>query len=316
MKGTLAQLKKALEPLGEIRSTATGWKVNCPNCEANGAPIDKFNLEISHQKQVFHCWACHYSSKGQGLARLVRDYGVAYYADLFLPDNKQKQLSNLDNKPIVLQLPQHCYSVFRNEEAMKYLLKRGMTKRQIKKRNIKWCFEGKQKNSIIFPSYDQTGRLNYFVSHNYTTGKYYNCASGIEPCFYQSFLDKRMPIVVTEGLFDALSVPNGNPWLGTKANVTTTSFLHQAFVILGFDRFIDDSVLRQAKKQLQSIEAIVRVFEVPKPYEDLNDVFINDPQLLKQKLKPFYDEFNKITKENTSRRRLPFFQRQASQRVR
>jgi hypothetical protein len=51
--------------------------------------------------------------------------------------------------------------------ALAYLKKRNVTKQDILKYNIGYCDSGQYNNMIIIPSYDSTGRLNYFTARSF-----------------------------------------------------------------------------------------------------------------------------------------------------
>ena len=172
MKGSLEQLKKALEPMGLVKTLGNQLKVNCPRCEGElGMEVDKFNLEVNYNKNMFHCWACNTSGN---LHTLVKKYGVKEFASLFktnLVDNFKDENSEVEEKP--LELPKHAINVLNIPHAAKYLLNtRKIPKQKIRERNIKYCYDGEFKDCIIFPSYDSNNILNGFVSHNLTTKKY------------------------------------------------------------------------------------------------------------------------------------------------
>jgi len=284
---TKKQIITALVPLGDFKENGDQLKYNCPLCEANGAPVDKFNLEVNIIKEMYHCWACHDSG---GLAKAARKFGLAEYAPLFSKkkDNEDEEIE--ESK--ILELPEQSYSVLRNQEATDYLLnERGLTREIIKQRNIKWCFGGRQKNSIVFPSYLPNGALNYFVSHDFITKKYYKCKAPNNICFYESFIDRRVPVIVTEGVYDALVIPNGCPGLGTTLTESTLTLLNNCDVIIAFDSFIEKKVVKKAYGDLKSMGCNVEILEVPVEYEDLNDLALNNKPLLKSLLLPFYTKF-------------------------
>ena len=284
---TKKQIVTALIPLGDFKENGDQLKYNCPLCEANGAPIDKFNLEVNVSREMYHCWACHDSG---GLYKAVSKFGLVEYAHLF---KKQRDKSEAEEKEIqILEIPEQSYSVLRNKEATDYLInERGLSREIIKQRNIKWCFAGKRKNSIIFPSYLSNGALNYFVSHHFGTKKYYKCNAPNNICFYESFIDRRVPVLVTEGIYDALVVPNASPGLGTDLNETVLTFLANCDVIIGFDSFIAKGVVKKAQGDLKSMGCNVETLKVPSEYEDLNDLAVKNKPVLKSLLLPFYNKF-------------------------
>lgn len=285
MKGNFQQLKQALKPLGELRSGGLNQlKINCPNCLKNGAPKDKFNLEVSFTKGKFHCWAC--NIKG-GLSYLIKTYGQKDYASLFesvkLPTEEDK------DKNKIFELPP-TISIFLNKEATDYLLnKRGLTKEKIKERNIRYCYEGLYKGCIIFPSYNKQNQLTYFCIHNFRIGKYRERKGKDHTCFYESFIDKYSPIILTEGVYDSLSVPNSIPLLGLKLSNNFLEYLTNTKVILALDSVVDTKAKNNVFKILNSTCNSVEVYTIA-DYKDLNEIYLADKNRLVTELMPFYDK--------------------------
>lgn len=281
------QVIKALLPLGDFKESGSQLKYNCPVCEANGAPDNKFNLEVNYEKNAFHCWAHGY--KGT-IFKLVTDLGIKELASLFKVD--RSDLDKEEKQVKILELPEDSYTVLRNKEATAYLInQRGLTKEQIKQRSIKWCYGGRQKNCIIFPSYGTNGALNYFVSHNLISKKYYKCSAPNNICFYESFIDRRAPVIVTEGVYDALVVPNALPCLGAALTETALTFLANCNVILAFDSFFDKKLLKKSQADLKALGCNVDVLKIPVDYDDLNEIADQNKPLLKQLLLPYYNQF-------------------------
>lgn len=279
----------ALTPLGPYKSFGNQLKYNCSICEANGAPTDKFNLEVNPSKGIMHCWACHY--KGT-IFKLIQEHGVGDMARLFKRE-KHEETEEVNEEKKVLDLPREIYNVLKHKEATDYLLsERGLTKETLKQRNIKWCFGGRYKGSMIFPSYTEDGVLNYFVAHNLSTKKYLMC-KGVSKnvCFYQSFVDKRSPVLITEGIYDALVVPNSLPCLGVELNEEMLTQLANCDVILAFDSFVSSKVPKIASKQLREMGAMVQIVQVPNEYDDINELAVTNKTLLKELLLPHYSRF-------------------------
>jgi len=104
-------------------------------------------------------------------------------------------------------------------QAKAYTNQRGLTEEDILKYNIGYCETGKYRNSIIVPSYDERGRINYFISRSFEKdpGRKYNAPScnknhliGLE-----YFINWKVPVVLCEGIFDAIALKrNAVPLFG------------------------------------------------------------------------------------------------------
>ena len=100
-----------------------------------------------------------------------------------------------------------------------YLKKRGITKSDILKYNIGYCEEGRYNSRIIIPSYDANGDLNYFIARSidpHSTKKYDapKCNKN-ELIGLEYFINWRVPVILCEGVFDAIALKrNAIPLFG------------------------------------------------------------------------------------------------------
>lgn len=281
MKGTYQQLQLALTPLGEPKGGGhEQLKYNCPNCENNGFPIDKYNLEVSFPKNTWHCWCC---NKSGNLYSIVKQYGYKDYAVWF----KQHRDTILEKATTtILELPK-TVALHNHKDAYEYVLNRNIHPSIIKQRNIRYCYDGKYKGNIIFPSYHKDGQLSYFVAHSYIHRKYQEKKTPEHICFYENQIDKNLPIILTEGVYDALSVPNAIPLLGLKLPKKLLDFIANCDIILAVDPEVKHETKRQMIKDIKSVAKSLKEFEIV-PYKDLNDCYIKDSSYLKEKLNEFY----------------------------
>jgi DNA primase len=283
MKGTLNQLIRALKPLGEIKQNYNGLKVNCPVCEKAGSSLNKFNLEVSYSKGIFHCWACHY--KGS-LWKLIKERGYKEYLDLFKLDIDQETTSLTIT---TFELPQYIINISNNKEAFNYLIERGLTFNKIKERGIKYCYAGDMKEGIIFPSYNLEGELTSYVIHYFKRGKYSVRKKDNHIGFYDSFVDKRSPIILVEGIYDALVVPNAIPMLGTTISDTLLTFLTNTDII-----YIPDSDVKQRRViksmiiRLNTVCKSISYVKILSLYKDVNDIYVKNKVILTNSLKQYY----------------------------
>jgi len=84
---------------------------------------------------------------------------------------------------------------------------RGLTDYDILKYNIGYCEEGKYKDYIIIPSYDENGNLNYFVTRAYYDTEYKHRNPSLERNIigFENLINWTQPVVLVEGAFDAMS---------------------------------------------------------------------------------------------------------------
>lgn len=282
MAGSLNQLVRALKPLGDPKYSGSQLKYDCPRCLKAGSGEGKTNLEVqSTGTQVFHCWACNY--KGH-ISKLIKDYGYKEYLELF---STQQELDPLE-KSQIFELPKYIQNVLNNKEATDYLLSRGLSKIKIRERDIRFCYAGELKNRIIFPSYNENGELTCFITHHLKTKKYSVRKKENFICFHQNFIDKRMPIILTEGIYDALVVPNAIPILGTTLSTELLAFLSNTTVLLAVDNDLALSVKKKMQKALKTVCKNFHTCIFSTKYKDINETFLKDKLGLITNLHQFY----------------------------
>ena len=105
------------------------------------------------------------------------------------------------------------------KHVLTYLKKRGITKSDILKYNIGYCEEGRYSGRVIIPSYDVNGELNYFIARdiNPDSKKKYDTpkCNKNEIIGLEYFVNWNTPIILCEGIFDAIAIKrNAIPLLG------------------------------------------------------------------------------------------------------
>ena len=74
-----------------------------------------------------------------------------------------------------------------------------------------YCSSGGYSNRIIIPSYDADGKLNYFMARDMFPNskfKYKNPPMSKDTVCFELFINWKEPIVLVEGIFDAIAVRN------------------------------------------------------------------------------------------------------------
>ena len=101
--------------------------------------------------------------------------------------------------------------------ALRYLRSRGITREDIVRWKIGYCFSGEYRNRIIFPSFDNDGDVNYFVGRSYNgdSYKYKNPKASKNIVFNHLYVDWNKDLTIVEGIFDALVAGNAVPILGS-----------------------------------------------------------------------------------------------------
>jgi len=204
---------------------------DCPACSSE-KNIDggdgKGKLEINYRKGVFKCWVCSYKNNMRGpIEKLIKRYGTKINLrdyELVKPETNYIN-ETYEEKEVHVALPKEFISLAKcsNFEpkyyfANKYLKERGITDDIIEEFNIGYAHEGKYKNRIILPSYDEFGDVNFFVARSFsdwTKPKYLNPdAEKQYIVFNHNKINFDATIYLVEGAFDHIVTPNSIPLLG------------------------------------------------------------------------------------------------------
>lgn len=242
--------------LGDTISKGGNLSFNCPNCEDNlGNDRNKYNLEVNCDKYVFHCWSCNDSGTLYSLAKKHADNEyIKYFPKININDKQQlhSQIKNVNE----VKLPFPNFKKL-NEEQIFYLINyRGLNNDIIKKFDIR-SFN----NQLLFINKDSiTGLINYWLIHDYSNTKNYIKPKDIQLnsiCMFEHLINPELPIILVEGIYDALVLPNAIPLLGLGLNRTVRSFLQGKKNVLVF---VDSSVKLQQKQKflLQPLKQIVQ----------------------------------------------------------
>jgi DNA primase len=200
-------------------STKGNHAFHCPFCKHH-----KPKLEVDPKAGVWHCWTC--NEKGRTPTSILRKLNAGAEAiremRSYFPDGQ----GNMDLKVYDrVELPKEykplstILTTLAYRQAKSYIVKRGITEQDIVKYGIGYCETGKYKNSIIVPSYDKNGNINYFISRSYEKdpSRKYNAPScnkndliGLE-----YFINWKVPVILCEGVFDAIALKrNAIPLFG------------------------------------------------------------------------------------------------------
>ena len=185
----------------------------------------KPKLQINVQTQKWHCWIS--NQGGHKLYQLFKKLKATkeQYDELRDIVGESKSLSSFKSKvkEKTLHLPKEFHPLWNGgnniikRHALSYIAKRGMGMADIIRYNIGYCSEGLYTNRIIVPSYDCEGNINYFVGRDIYSGgmKYKNPPISKDVIGFDLFINWDEPIVLCEGVFDAMAIKrNAIPLFG------------------------------------------------------------------------------------------------------
>ena len=175
----------------------------------------KQKLQVNIKTQKWHCWVS--NTGGRTLFQLLKKINAPHkhFDELRelvgdTPRYKKKTDSKVND---VVQLPTEFKPLWNGEDsivkrhALSYLYKRNIDDSDILKYNIGYCDEGLYSNRIIIPSYDSEGTLNFFVGRDFYSSKmkYRNSPTTKDIIGFDLFINWDEPIILCEGVFDAMA---------------------------------------------------------------------------------------------------------------
>jgi len=230
-------------------------------CPKHGSRSDRVvgQLGINISTDKFNCYSCGFS--GKTLLFLFHKDSPEweeYRASLdgSKPKDQEKKFEHPALPPEFKTLSKEWKTPYYTG-AMNYLKNRGIGRREILKWKLGYCEDGKYKNRIVIPSFDEFGMLNFLTGRAFYEGvdRYYNGNFCKDIIFNDYLIDWRKAVVITEGPFDAIKVDeNAIALQGSLLSSGTRLFTK--VVLSGVDVFmaLDKDAF---SKQLDIIENLV-----------------------------------------------------------
>ena len=215
----------------------------------------KPKLQINVQTQKWHCWVS--NQGGHNLFQLFKKLKASkeHFDELvvLVGDKKYvKRNTNKEDKKIV-RLPNEFKPLWLDgnsiirKHAIVYLKNRGITLVDVIRYGMGYCEEGLYANRIIVPSYSSDGELNYFVGRDIYEGgmKYKNPPVSKDVIGLDLFINWNEPIVLCEGVFDAIAIRrNAIPLFGKTIPKSLMKKIYekqvkQIYILLDSDAIMD-----------------------------------------------------------------------------
>tara|TARA_R110002020_G_scaffold100205_2_gene237152 strand:- start:74 stop:1012 length:939 start_codon:yes stop_codon:yes gene_type:complete len=262
----------------------------CPYCKH-----EKRKFSVNLKRNVYKCWIC--NQRGRNLYRVVRRFGTFTDQESWrvLTNTPREDLSEFDTlfetttEEVIVQtvdLPAGFKSLThkllnrRGKKTASYLEKRGITKQDILTWKVGYCEEGRYRDRVIFPSFNEDGNVNYFVARSITDGdfKYLNPAASRNIIFNELYLDFDKEITIVEGIFDAMKAENAVPILGSTLSEYSILFKkiikNDTPVLLALDKDVKRKALK-IKRLLLKYGIEVRELDL-EDYEDVGEMSKDD----------------------------------------
>ena len=184
----------------------------------------KPKLQVNVKNGKWHCWVS--GQGGHNLFQLLKKVKASKkeYGELkelsddfsfeYVPTKQQNKDVKLPDeyKPMWVKSNSPIY-----KHALKYLKSRNISEDDMIKYSIGYCEEGLYSNRIIIPSYDEEGKLNFFVGRDIFDSKlkYRNSPTPKDIIGFELFVNWKEPILLVEGALDAISTKiNSIPLFG------------------------------------------------------------------------------------------------------
>jgi len=256
-KSRKIKLLQAAFGTGNLEPGEENLHLRCPVCKDSRR--EKKKLYVQLDTGWYNCWVCNIS--GKNINYLFRKYASSYASqcvELF-PTNQNLEPIQEEKKPVELppdiKLLQSMLYDPDARDVEKYLRARGVSRADMYRWRICVSNDFKFRRKVIFPSFDTTGKLNYYTSRSIdeTKFKYTNAkVPKKEIIFNEIDINWQDPIVLVEGVFDAIKCPdNAVVALGSTLSKKSALFQklskNQSTVIVAFDEDAADKSHRVCK---------------------------------------------------------------------
>lgn len=203
----------------EVRESTVNsneFTICCLFCTEMGETPDyRFRLGFNIESGLGHCHNCGWSSR-KALIEIFKKVGGTSAGELSwvysLPYTGETR-----KRPEKVELPEGYETLIGIKEndpelgpALKYVTDRGITKRQIREKEIGACFEDERyKRRIIFPVKSQEGELLGIVARDWTgisTKKYLNSTGAKSLYNVRTDVYSKKLMILSEGIVKALAI--------------------------------------------------------------------------------------------------------------
>lgn len=222
------------------KGSGSNYKFVCPlpSCAGKDSNIrgdKKFEIDLTLENSKggrpvnnWHCWIC--NSKGRSVYSLLKNLNIGEqyfqqlndilkYSDFTTYEKRDKQSFNgslpKEFKSLVGKIPRQD---LKSRHAKVYLKERGITEDDIVKYNIGYCEEGVYADRVVVPVYNDSGKIVYFIAraiNDEVRPKYRYPETSKDFVPNEMYLNMTEPMVICEGIFDAISIRrNAVPLLG------------------------------------------------------------------------------------------------------
>lgn len=284
----LTKINKVLGDVGKP-TTKGNYSYYCPVCNHKNRKLEINFDSTSINFSSFACWVCHFKSKSviTLLKKLKTHSQIISEVKDILGKSNNKFKSEYTPEEII-ELPKEFISLnninnldkltqIQAKHALKFLHTRNITNEDIIKFNIGFCKDGKYEGRVIIPSYDNNGIINYYIARDYSdisSRKYKNPPISVKNIIgFELYINWNAPIILCEGIFDALTIKrNVIPLFGKVLHEKLMTKLVKSEV----DRIyiaLDDDAIKDALKHCEKLMSYgKKVYLVEMKGKDANEI--------------------------------------------
>jgi len=275
----------------------------------------KPKLQINVESGNWHCWVS--NTGGRNLFQLFKKVSASreHFNELSqLVEDSPRYTKNKDVNAQSIQLPSEFKPLWNGGDsitkrhALSYLYKRGIDDSDMLKYNIGYCDEGLYSNRIIIPSYDSDGKLNFFVGRDFYNSnmKYRNSPTTKDVIGFDIFINWDEPIILCEGVFDAMSFKrNAIPLFGKNVMSTLQKKIIESKVKVIYLSLDSDAIIDSIKITENFINNGIDVRMIKFKEKDPNEIgFENLLYLIKTTQTTRFSDLMKMKLNGTKKRHM------------
>jgi DNA primase len=285
-------LTKINNILGDVGKPTTkgNYSYYCPSCNHKNRKLEINFDSSSNNFGSFACWVCHFKSKSViTLLKKIKSHPqlVKEVKDI-LGKNNTTYISEQYTNEELIELPKEFISLsnintldkltqIQAKHAIKFLHQRNITDEDIIKYNIGFCSNGKYEGRVIIPSYDDEGKINYYIARDYnniSSRKYKNPPIAVKNIIgFELYINWNAPIILCEGIFDALTIKrNVIPLFGKVLHEKLMMKLVKSEVNKIYIALDDDAIKDALKHCEQLMSYGKKVYLVEMKGKDANEI--------------------------------------------
>jgi DNA primase len=267
------------------RTAGTNYAFTCPFCNHHKPKLEIDINTNSKGDNAWHCWIC--NTKGKTAYSLLKRMNVSKdkidelksYIK-YIPNERHEEIKEQH----IVELPKE-FKTLNNpkgnsislKHATNYYRSRRITSNDIIKYNIGYCDSGKYANSLIIPSYDKNGKINYFISRSYNPNScmQYNApkCNKNELIGLEYFINWDIPVIICEGVFDAIAIKrNAIPLFGKTISTSLMMKLVENNVKTIYIALDNDALKNALKYSEQLINMGKEVYLIELEGKDPSDI--------------------------------------------